>query len=79
MPEELLLTVRRALADLLRQPLETVTAATSPANTPAWDSLLHLNLVLALEQRCGVFLTPDALPEAFTAADLATALAARRG
>ncbi|HEY4215994.1 MAG TPA: acyl carrier protein [Gemmatimonadaceae bacterium] len=29
---------------------ETVTADSSPDNVPGWDSLQHLNLVLALEE-----------------------------
>lgn len=36
---------------------EMITEDTSPDNQPAWDSLKHMNLVLALEEEFGVQFT----------------------
>lgn len=35
-------------------PVETITDETSPATEAAWDSLRHMQLVLALEEEFGV-------------------------
>jgi acyl carrier protein len=40
-----------------------VSPATSPDNVPNWDSLQHLNLVLALEQEFGVQFTPEEIEQ----------------
>ena len=48
--------VNRIFASILRLPPDSVTDATSPENTPPWDSLQSINLVLALEEEFGVVL-----------------------
>jgi acyl carrier protein len=40
----------------------SVSAETSQENTPAWDSLGHLRLVIALEQRFGLRFRGDDIP-----------------
>lgn len=41
-------------ADVLGVPEETLSDASSPANTPQWDSLATINLTLAVETTFGV-------------------------
>jgi acyl carrier protein len=41
-------------ANVLKVPAESLTDRTSPENTPRWDSLASMNLVLALEEEFGV-------------------------
>lgn len=41
--------VSQVFADVLQVPLEQISDRTSPDNTPQWDSLSAMNLVLALE------------------------------
>lgn len=36
-------------ASLLQEPLDTISDDTGPRNTKAWDSLKHLELVMAVE------------------------------
>ena len=36
-------------ANILREPAESMNDETSPGNTRAWDSLKHIELVLAIE------------------------------
>ena len=51
--------VRQALADVLGLELAKVPPDASPETLPEWDSMAHLNLVLALEQGTGVALSPE--------------------
>lgn len=48
--------VHGIFAAVLGIPLEQVSDATSPENTPRWDSLQSINLVLALEEEFGIAL-----------------------
>ncbi len=40
-------------------PAGAITDETSMANTPAWDSVAHLNLVLSIEQEFGLQFSPE--------------------
>ena len=40
-------------------PVENINEDTSPDNTPAWDSMAHLNLIMALESEFQVSLKPE--------------------
>jgi acyl carrier protein len=55
--------VRRLMADVFNLPLEQITAASSPDSIEAWDSLHHLDLVLALEQEFGTQFTPEEIEQ----------------
>jgi acyl carrier protein len=47
------------LADTLGVEVSALSQDTSTENTPAWDSVAHLNLVLSLEQAFGQRFTPE--------------------
>jgi acyl carrier protein len=47
------------LAATLNAETGTLNERTSTANTPAWDSVAHLNLVLSLEQAFGQRFSPE--------------------
>jgi acyl carrier protein len=51
--------VRRVVADVLGVDAATLSDDSNPDTVPSWDSLAHLNLVVALEQEFGVALSPD--------------------
>jgi len=55
--------VRRIVADIFNIPIEEVRPESSPDTIPAWDSLQHLNLVLALEQEFGVQFLPEEIEQ----------------
>jgi acyl carrier protein len=40
-----------------------ITSESSPENTEAWDSVKHLNLILALEQEFGLGFEPEEYEE----------------
>ncbi len=55
--------VRRIAADVFGVPLEQVKPESSPDTIETWDSIQHLNLVLALEQEFGVQFTPEEIEQ----------------
>lgn len=65
--------VRGIFADVFQVPLESVRPDSSPDTIPNWDSLQHLNLVLALEQEFNVQFSPEEI-EQLLSAELVVAL-----
>lgn len=51
--------VRGIASDLFNVPSERITSESSPENIEAWDSTQHLNLVLALEEKFDIQLSPE--------------------
>jgi acyl carrier protein len=55
--------VRELVADVFNVPTEQVTLQTSPNTIESWDSLKHLDLILALEQEFALQISPDEMAE----------------
>jgi acyl carrier protein len=51
--------VRGIASDVFGESLAAITAQTTPKSLESWDSLQHLNLVLALEEGFRVEISPD--------------------
>lgn len=51
--------VRGIVADVLQVPASQITPESSTENTGSWDSVHHLNLVLALEQEFDTQFDPE--------------------
>jgi acyl carrier protein len=51
------------VSQIMGVPLESVTLASSAENIPSWDSLKHMNLVLALEQTFDIHLSEEQIVE----------------
>jgi acyl carrier protein len=51
--------VRRLASELFDVPAGQITAESSPATLENWDSVQHLNLVLALEEEFGIKFEPE--------------------
>jgi acyl carrier protein len=66
--------VRRVVADIFDLELEQVTESSSPETTEAWDSLQHLNLVLALEQSFGVAFTTEEINQMLSVGEIVNVL-----
>jgi acyl carrier protein len=66
--------VIRLLSDTLDLRPEEVTRDTSASSTPNWDSLGHLNVMLAIEQAFGVRLTPEQTERMTSVADICEVL-----
>jgi acyl carrier protein len=51
--------VRNIASDIFGVPADKITAQSSPETIENWDSMQHLNLVLAVEEKFGVQLEPE--------------------
>jgi acyl carrier protein len=51
--------VRSVASDIFGIPTDKITAESSPETIENWDSMQHLNLVLAIEEKFGVQLGPE--------------------
>ena len=56
-------TVRRIAADILEVRPNQITPQSSSENIETWDSVHHLNLILAFEQEFGVQLEPEEIDQ----------------
>jgi len=54
--------LRRLTAAVFGIGADVITDASSPASIEAWDSVRHIQLVLALEGEFGVAFDPDEIP-----------------
>ena len=70
--------VRQIVADVFNLPLDQVHVDSSPDNIETWDSLQHLNVVLALEQEFGTQFTPEEI-EQLLSVELIVALMEEKG
>jgi acyl carrier protein len=55
--------IRTMASDLFGVPAEQISAASSPQTLENWDSIQHLNLVLAVEGKFGVQLSPEEIEQ----------------
>jgi acyl carrier protein len=55
--------VKEIMADVFNVPLGQLDDTASPSSIAAWDSVQHLNLVLALEQAFDVEFDPEEIPQ----------------
>jgi acyl carrier protein len=63
MSAQLLDRVRSIAADVLEVPTSRITSTTSPESLDTWDSVHHLNLVLALEQEFNLQFEPEEIDQ----------------
>jgi len=55
--------IRGIASDLFAIPAERITSDSSPDSIEAWDSIQHLNLVLAIEEKFNLQLTPEEIEQ----------------
>lgn len=55
--------VKSVVAQVMEVPVDLVNADSSPDTIATWDSLKHMNLVLALEQTFGVTFSEEQIAE----------------
>ena len=63
MSEQILERVRGIASDVLQVAPGSLNAESSPQTVEGWDSVQHLNLVLALEEQFGTQFEPDEMDE----------------
>jgi acyl carrier protein len=67
--------IRQLVADVFGLALENISPASSPDSIETWDSLHHLDLVLALEQEFGTQFTPEEIEQLLSVELIAALLA----
>ena len=65
-------------SDVFQIPLDQIRPESSPDTIPNWDSLQHLNLVLALEQEFNVQFTPEEIEQLLSVELVAALLEEKR-
>ncbi len=55
--------VRSIAADVFEVAPQDLSADSAPAHVSAWDSIRHLNLLLALEERFGLQFEPEEIDQ----------------
>ena len=78
MSAEVVEEVRQTVAEVFAVDASSVNPATSSETLPAWDSMGHLNLILAAEQRFGVMFDPEDVPKLTSVQALADAISAQQ-
>jgi len=76
--QELLDSIRGLAADVLGVSASALTAASGPDTVEAWDSVAHLNLVMAAEEQFGVSLDPSEIEGVHSLGELAGVIAKHR-
>jgi acyl carrier protein len=52
-------TLRRIAGDIFQMPPESLAPGSSPETIESWDSVHHLNLILAIEEHFAVQIEPE--------------------
>lgn len=55
--------IRTIASDIFGIPSDKITAVSTPETIETWDSIQHLNLVLALEEKFGLQLSPEEIEQ----------------
>jgi acyl carrier protein len=63
MTEPAIERVRNIAADVLNTPPQQITSQSSPETIAGWDSVQHLNLILALEEEFGIQFEPEEIEQ----------------
>jgi acyl carrier protein len=71
--------VRGIAADILQVKSGALSAASSPETVDTWDSVHHLNLVLALEESFGFQFSPEEMDQMKTIGQIAGIVEAKSG
>jgi acyl carrier protein len=79
MSESTMDLVRQIVADVLGTSKARITAESSPDTLDKWDSVHHLNIVMALEERFGVELEPEDVEGMRSVAKIVAIVDARAG
>ncbi len=67
-------TLVDAVSSILKIKPEAVTLETSKENTPSWDSLAHLRLILEIEYNLGIRFESQDIPQLTSVAALNEAI-----
>lgn len=66
--------IKQIMSDVLEAPLEEINQDSSSENIVSWDSLKHMNLVIALEEEFDVSFDEDDIPDIQSFQEIVTVL-----
>jgi acyl carrier protein len=69
--------LRKIISEVLAVAEDDIDSSTSTETQPKWDSLRHMNLILAIEDDFGVRFTDDEIPFLTSVSAIERSLAAR--
>lgn len=67
-------TIKIIMSTVLEVPLDEIDENSSSDSVSTWDSLKHMNLIIALEQEFGVAFDEDTIPEIQSFSSISSAL-----
>jgi len=70
--------IRQLAADIFGVPLGAIGPESSPENIEAWDSIQHLNLVLAVEEKFSLQLSPEEIEQMSSVGAIVAIVESRR-
>jgi acyl carrier protein len=70
--------VFQLVADVMGVPVREVDQSSSPETLEGWDSVKHLTLAVALEERFGIMLTPEEIESITDVQELLTLVRNKR-
>ncbi len=77
MSPEILNQVRNIAADIFSVDPQALHSGSSPEQVEQWDSVQHLNLVLALEQKYGIQFEPEEMDRMHSLGEIAALVGAK--
>jgi acyl carrier protein len=69
--------VRSVASDIFGVAADKITAESSPQTLENWDSVQHMNLVLALEEKFGLQLSPEEIEQMKSVGETAKLIAGK--
>lgn len=69
--------VRQTIADVLGLPIAQITLTSSRTNTPEWDSLKHVEVIMAIESEFDVRFSVEEIEMFRSCGDILRSLSAR--
>jgi acyl carrier protein len=69
--------IQAVASDIFGVPANKLQASSSPETIENWDSIQHLNLVLALEEKFGIQLSPEEIEQMKSLGDTASLVKAK--
>ena len=73
-PDDLVARLIQVAADVFGVPAAALSAESSPESVETWDSISHLNLMLAVEQATDVRIDPERMAELTSLSKIAEAV-----
>jgi acyl carrier protein len=62
--------IKQIMADILDVDPDSIDESTTRDNTPLWDSLNHINLIVSIEQELGLCFDPEEIELMVSFADI---------